>query len=118
MAQSLSDYFGSYVRMIGYVALELVLAMVGAAIAWVIVPMLRGGDNELPPLADVLLRGYWVIVVAMVIHAAASGFVIPRLRGRGLTLWVLSGMLLPILLILVPFAAYMLMYNALFDGLR
>jgi len=116
--QTLDDYFDSHYRRIVYIAAEFAIGLVGVVIAWFIVPQLRSdAAPELPLLAEILLRIYPAIVVLFFLHAAASGVVIPRLRGSAFAIWIVSGIALPLALVFMPFVAYSVVYGALIEGL-
>lgn len=103
----------------GYLVAEMVLVLAGAVIAWLLMPLLRQDDSlDLPVSAELLMRWYPAIVIAFFGHAATSWAVIPRLGRRGCALWVATGVLLPLLLVVVPMVAYSLVYGDLLRAVR
>lgn len=119
MPTRLEAYFESQFRMIVYIAGEVVLASIGAGIAWFIVPGLRkNAAADMPLLGTIALDSYPIIVVLFFLHAVLSGAVLPRLHGRMFFAWIASGVLLTFLLVFTPFVGYAYVYDALFEGLR
>jgi hypothetical protein len=109
-------------RRIALIVVEGVFVVIGAGISMFIFPMveanLQDSSLEMTPAAAFAFRCYWVIVAALLAHAAFSSYILPRVHGKMLAVWLGFGMLLPLLIVVVPLVAILSVYGMILSDLQ